>query len=114
MANETAPANQSDDQIVKTLISTHEEVAVYKSAKFGLFVFRPPDLDEWEDLVVKIQKGPDVARAARRDIAQRTLVHGSVDALQRLFERRPALATTIGERLGDLAGMHEEVEVKKG
>jgi len=77
-----------------------------------LFVFRAPTLEEWEDYQDKLVKR--TRGVCFRELAQVTCVYPSVDELQKLFERVPAVATRIADAVSDLAGADLELTVKKG
>jgi hypothetical protein len=82
------------------------------SADGKLLAFRCPTLDEWEDYQDAL--GKKRRGVCFRELAQVCVVYPTLEELQAVFEREPALATRISDGISSLAGLEAEVTVKKG
>ena len=78
-----------------------------------VFVFVTPSLDDYEDYQEKIvgvkRRGPFMRELAQKCLKDQT----QLPALQKLFERKPALALVFANALQDLAGIEAEIVVGK-
>jgi len=77
-----------------------------------LLAFRCPSLDEWEEYQDNLSKGKRRGPTFR-DLAQQVVVEPSVEELQAIFKKMPAISARIADGIADLAGAAVEVSVKK-
>lgn len=94
-------------------IKTQHEMCAHFEVGGQLFVFRAPELEEWEEYQEKLTK--TTARGPLyREISQLMLVYPTtLEPLQSLFKRSPAAATRIADAVTELAGADLELTVKK-
>jgi len=105
-------AEGKEDPKLAELRKEHGNLVELRFEGHVAFAFRRPTLEEWEDSQEKIRKAaPGVAF---REMSQRTLVYGELEALTKLFESRPMAPGLVADELSDLAREGIEIVVKKG
>jgi hypothetical protein len=103
-----------DPQLVAKLKEQHGPYLIAVHAKKHILVFRKPtrgEYDEWSD-----KTHSDKAQQSRhnRELAKRTVVHPSEDALQEVLDDQPALlGAEILSAVTQLAGLQDTVHIAK-
>lgn len=100
------------DQQKEALKSAHGDDLHVVTVKGTDFVFKVPDRHIWnrfKDQVADARR----RRGATEMLVKACAVHPSVEAIDAIFDKRPALAETLGSKLGELAGLEEDVESGK-
>lgn len=106
-----------NDAKIAELRAEHGEIAVI-ATQFGVFVFRPPELDEWEnfkEILNAAGRGQKVSvAAAQREVCQKCLADQTqLASLQQLFKKKPGLISPLTDKLGELGGSNIEIVIKK-
>jgi hypothetical protein len=100
-------------ELERKLMGEHGVIAVMPTP-LGVFVFRTPAQEDYERFANRVSADKSNKIAAARELANLSLVHPDIGALTTLFEKYPASALPIANKLQELAGQDFEIEVKKG
>lgn len=85
------------------------DIATFPTRK-GVVVFRAPSQDVYDRYLNRLSAQDDPA-SCKRELAQLSAVSHTSEQVAAIFERLPALPSSVETKLSDLAGMSDEIDL---
>jgi hypothetical protein len=107
-------AREIDPKVLAELKAEHGPRLVAVHARKHTLIFRQPTRGEYDEWTDKTHSKKDEQSRHNRELAARTVVHPSEDALREVLDDQPAiLGNQILSAVTELAGLEDEVTVAK-
>lgn len=105
----------SIDQKLEELHAKYGDLAIARPKGLGVVVCKTPEQEVWERFQEKCSseaKGSSKA-TAHREFVLSCLVYPTREEAIAIFQRKAAIIVRLADKLADMAGADEEIEVKK-